>query len=75
MIIYISIFTLTVFANYLINDKTDFSNFNIQSLQGYVLLFSILYLISLPWVSNYYFKKRFSGIISDINNSIEDLNS
>jgi len=75
IVIYISTSILTVFANLLINDKTDFSNFNINSLQGYVLIFSICYLISLPWIGKYYFKMRFSGIITDINNSIEDLNS
>jgi hypothetical protein len=75
VIIYISISFLTLFANFLINDKTDFSNFNINSLQGYVLIFSIGYLISLPWVGKYFFNKRFSGIMTDLNNSIEELNS
>ncbi len=75
IIIYISISFLTIFANFLINDKTDFSNFNINSLQGYVLIFSICFLISMPWVGKYYFNKRFSGIITDLNNSIEELNS
>lgn len=75
MIVYISILFLTLFANYLINDKTDFSNFAINSLQGYVLIFSICYLISLPWIGTYFIRKKFSGIITDINNSIEELTS
>ena len=75
LIIYVSLTVLTVFANFLINDTTDFSNFALNSLQGYVLIFSILYLVSLPFVGKYYFKKRFSGIIADLNNSINELNS
>lgn len=74
VIIYVSLALLTLFANFLINDRMDFSNFNINSLQGYVLIFSILYLASLPFVGKYYFKKRFSGILNDINNSINELN-
>lgn len=75
LIMYVSLTVLTVFANFLINDKTDFSNFALNSLQGYVLIFSIVYLVSLPFVGKYYFNKRFSGIITDLNNSIEELNS
>ena len=75
LIIYVSLSLLTVFANFLINDKTDFSNYNVNSLQGYVLIFSIGYLISLPFIGKYYFNKRFSGILTDLNNSIEELNS
>lgn len=75
LIIYISLTILTVFANLLINDKTGFSNLVINSLQGYVLIFSIVYLASLPFVGKYYFNKRFSGIISDLNNSIDELSS
>jgi len=75
VIIYSSLTVLTVFANILINDMTDFSNFSINSLQGYVLIFSIGYLVSLPFVGKYYFNKRFSGIITDIDNSINELNS
>jgi hypothetical protein len=75
IITYSSIALLTVYANALINDKTDFSNFDMNSLQGYVFIFSIFYLISLPWTGKYFFKKRFSGIIDDINISIQELNS
>lgn len=75
IVIYISISLLTIFANVLINDSTDFSNYNINSIQGYVLIFSIGYLISLPFIGKYYFNKRFSEIITDLNSSIEDLNS
>ena len=73
VIIYSSLTVLTVFANILINDMTDFSNFSINSLQGYVLIFSIGYLVSLPFVGKYYFNKRFSGIITDLDNSINEL--
>jgi hypothetical protein len=75
IIIYCSLVLLTVYANILINEKTNLSNFTINSMQGYVLLFSIGYLISLPWVSKFIFKKRFSGIIEDIDKSIYELNS
>jgi hypothetical protein len=75
VLIYISLSLLTIFANFLINDNTNFSNFNVNSLQGYVLIFSIGYLISIPFIGKYYFNKRFSGIITDLNNSIEELNS
>ncbi|MBN2648350.1 MAG: hypothetical protein JXR50_01265 [Prolixibacteraceae bacterium] len=75
LIVYVSLTVLTVFANFLINDKTDFSNYALNSLQGYVLIFSIVYLVSLPFVGKYFFNKKFSGIISDLNNSIAELNS
>lgn len=74
-LIYISLIVLAVFGNVLINDQTDFSNYDIHSLQGYVLIFSIIYLVSLPWIGKYLFKKRFEHIIADINTSIHDLNS
>jgi hypothetical protein len=73
IITYFALIILTVYANILINENAHFSNFNINSLQGYVLLFSIIYLITLPWIANFYFKKRFSGIIGDINSSINEL--
>lgn len=75
VLIYASLSLLTIFANILINDNTDFSNYNINSLQGYVLIFSIGYLISLPFIGKYFFNKRFSEILTDLNSSIEDLNS
>jgi len=75
VIIYASLTVLTVFANILINDMTDFSSFDINSLQGYVLIFSIGYIVSLPFIGKYYFNKRFSGIITDLDNSINELNS
>lgn len=74
-IIYISLIILTVYANILINDKTNISNFTIHSLQGYVLIFSIGYLISLPWVGKFIYKKRFSGIMEDLDSSIQELNT
>ena len=70
IIIYCSLALLTVYANILINENTSLSSFNINSLQGYVLIFSIGYLISLPWVSKFIFKKRFSGIIEDIDKAM-----
>jgi hypothetical protein len=75
VLIYASLSLFTIFANFLINDNTDFSNYNINSLQGYVLIFSIGYLISLPFIGKYFFNKRFSEILTDLNGSIEDLNS
>lgn len=75
VIIYVSLTVLVVFGNFLLNDKTDFSNFTFNSLQGYALVFSIVYLVSLPFVGKYYFNKRFSDIISDLNNSIDELSS
>ncbi len=75
VVIYVSLTVITVFANFLLNDITDLSNFTFNSLQGYVLIFSIVYLVSLPFVGKYYFNRRFSGIISDLNNSIDELNS
>jgi hypothetical protein len=74
-IIFISLIVLTIYANVLINDKTNMSNFNICSLQGYVLIFSIGYLISLPWVGKFIYKKRFSGIMEDLDTSIQELNT
>jgi hypothetical protein len=66
---------LTIYANIVINTKTDFSNIKMNSLQGTVFIFSILYLISLPWAGKYIFKKRFAGIIKNIDQSIQELNS
>ena len=73
IITYLSLITLTIYANVLINDRINFSSFKLNSLQGYVLLFSIIYLITMPWVGKFIFKRRFSGIIGDINSSINEL--
>lgn len=73
MITYIAVAILTVYGNILINEHTDFSNFDIISLQGFVLVFSIIYLIALPWIVKAVFNKRFSGIIRDIDSSIAEL--
>jgi len=75
VIMYSALTVLTVFANVLINENTDFSNISLNSLQAYVFMFSVLYLASLPFVGKYFFKKRFSGIMADLNNSIDELNS
>ena len=64
---------LTVFANVQINSQTTLSNFRINSLQGYVLIFSVLYLGSLPWIGKLIYKKRFSGILNEIDQSIQEL--
>lgn len=37
----------------LINENTDFLNFSVNSLQGSVLIFSIGYIVSLPFVGKY----------------------
>jgi hypothetical protein len=73
IITYLSLIILTVYANILINEHSSFPNFSIHSLQGYVLLFSIFYLITLPWIGKFIFKKRFSGILENINSSINEL--
>jgi len=75
VIMYVPMTFLTIFANIVINDKTDFSKFSFNSLQGYVFIFSIGYLISLPFIGKYYFRKRFSGPLTDVNNLINELNS
>jgi hypothetical protein len=72
-IIYSSLVILTVYANILINEHTNLSNFSFNSLQGYVLLFSVIYLIFMPTIGKYIFKKKFSAIIGDINHSISEL--
>jgi len=66
---------LTSFANVLLIDNTDLSEFTFYSLTGFIMIFSVVYLISLPWLSKFMFRKRFSGIITDIDNSIHELNS
>jgi hypothetical protein len=75
IIVYLSIAFLTIYANILINDNTDFTHYNLNSLQGYVLLFSIGYLIALPWIGRFFFNRKFSGIISDIDKTIKELGS
>lgn len=72
-ITYIAVFVLTIYSNVLINENTDFSNYRLHSLQGYVLVFSVCYIISLPWLGKFIFKKRFSGIIDALNSSIDEL--
>ena len=74
-ITYISIALLTIYANVLINDQLKFTSFELFNLQGIVLIFSIVYLVSLNWVGKYIFKKRFSGIIDEINKTIDEINS
>jgi hypothetical protein len=66
---------ITLLANIVINEKTDFSNFNILSLQGFTLIVSIISIIAGPFVEKYLFKKRFSVIFNDIEKNINDLNS
>jgi hypothetical protein len=75
IISYIAMTILTVYANILLNTRTGFTNFNFNSLQGYVLIFSIIYLILMHWINKLIYKNRFAGIIDDLNTSINDLNS
>lgn len=65
--------SLTSFANVLLIDNTDLSEFSIFSLTGFIMIFSVLYLVLLPWLSKLIYKKRFSNIVSDIDNSIKEL--
>ncbi len=69
----IGVGALTSFANVLLIDNTDLSEFSIYSLAGFIMMFSFFYLISLPWLSKLIYRKRFSGIISDIDNAIKEL--
>lgn len=71
----ITFIIITLLANIVINEKTDFSNFNIISLQGIVLIASIISIITGPFVEKHLFKKRFSVIFNDIEKNINDLNS
>jgi hypothetical protein len=75
IISYFAMTILTVYSNILLNIRTGFTNFNINSLQGYVLIFSIIYLILMHWINKLIYKKRFAGIINDLNTSINDLNT
>jgi hypothetical protein len=70
---YFSVVVLTFFANVLINENAAFLNFKFSGLQGYVLLFSIIYLASIPWIGKILFKNRFSAVIGDINKTILEL--
>lgn len=65
--------SLTSFANILLIDNTDLSGFTIYSLTGFIMVFSVLYLISLPWLSKLIFRRRFSNIVSDLDNTIQEL--
>lgn len=71
----VTFLVITLLANIVINEKTDFSNFNILSLQGFTLIVSIISIIAGPFVEKYLFKKRFSVIFNDIEKNINDLNS
>jgi hypothetical protein len=66
--------SLTSFANVLLIDNTDLSKFEFNSFPSYVMIFSILYLIFLARINKFLFNKRFSSIISEIDNTIEELN-
>lgn len=71
----VAFLVITLLANIVINEKTDFSNFNIFSLQGFTLIVSIISIIAGPFVEKHLFKKRFSVIFNDIEKNINDLNS
>lgn len=66
---------LTAFANVLLIDNTDLGDYRINSFKGYVLMFSVFYLVALPWLSKLVYRKRFSGILTDIDKSVAELNS
>lgn len=70
---YIFFILMLVYGNILLNAYTDFSNFNVNSLQGYALIFSVISLITMPFTENIIFRKRFSGIINGITNSLSEL--
>lgn len=72
-ITYISFIVMVVYGNIVLNEYTDFSNFNVNSLQGYVLIFSVISLITMPFTERIIFRKRFSGIIKDISHSLNEL--
>jgi len=72
---YAAFIAIVIYANIHLNEHMDFSNFNINSLQGYVLIFSVVSLI-LPWVGKFIFNRRFPAIIRGINNIMfRDINS
>jgi hypothetical protein len=72
---YAAFVVIVVFANIHLNEHTDFSNFNINSLQGYVLIFSIFSLI-LPWAGKFILIRKFPTIIKSVNNIMfRDINS
>ncbi len=70
---YISFIVMVVYGNILLNAYIAFSDFYVNSLQGYVLIFSVISLITMPFIEKLIFKKRFSGIINDITNSVNEL--
>jgi hypothetical protein len=64
---------IIIFGNVLLNEHTDFANFNVNSFQGYVLIFSLIAVILAPFTDKKIFRMRFSGIIKDITNSLKEL--
>jgi len=70
---YIFFIAIVVYGNVILNEYTDFANFNLNSLQGYVLIFSLISVITMPFTEKIIFRKRFSGIIKDITNSLQEL--
>lgn len=73
IITYFSFTAIVIFGNVLLNQHTDLANFHINSLQGYVLIFSILSLILMSFLEKIIFRKKYSGIINDIANSLLEL--
>ena len=51
----------------------DFSHYNPRLFNFFVLIFAILFLLSLPWYIKYYINKKYSKIKIDLNNSINEL--
>jgi hypothetical protein len=72
---FVAFIIIVVFANIYLNEHTDFTNFNINSLQGYVLIITILSL-AIPLLGKFISNMRFFTIIKSINNILyRDINS
>jgi len=75
IITYIVFTAIIIYANIVLNERNGIADFKINSLQGYVLIVSIITFVATPFVNRYIFKKRFSGIIEDIKSAINNLNN
>jgi hypothetical protein len=73
VITYIVFTAIIIYANIVLNERNGFTNFTLNSLQGYVLVVSIITFVAGPFVNRYIFKKRFSGIMKEIKGAIHNL--
>lgn len=64
---------IVILGNVLLNENTDFKNFNLNSLQGYALIFSVLSLTLGSFIYKIIFRKRFSEIMKNITASLNEL--